>query len=180
MTAIILDSEIERPGREHRDRLKVSDFSKVDKEIAHALLNSSGRITTMQLHMTTGLPVGTLAKRRKKLEEKYINVHYDLNLNVLGHLRMNLIVAAGGNENIGVIAEHLLDMPFVSNVSRIFGTSKHNLLVEVVTKAGDFAKIANIVDMIRRIENIQEVQWFIDVERVGKNADAIMNIIDAQ
>lgn len=180
MTAIILDSAIERPRLERRDRLKISDFSKVDKEIAHALLNSSGRITTSQLHMTTGLPIGTLAKRRKKLEEKYINVHYELNLKVVGHLRMNLIVVAGGNGNIGVISERLLDLPFVSSVSRIFGTSKHNLLVEVVTKAGDFAKIANIVDMIRRIDNIQEVQWFIDVEKVGKNTDAIMSIIDTQ
>jgi DNA-binding Lrp family transcriptional regulator len=180
VTAIVLDNAIERPRREHRDRLKISDFSKVDKEIAHALLNSSGRITTMQLHMTTGLPVGTLAKRRKKLEEKYINVHYDLNLNVVGYVRMDLIVAAGGNGNIGVVAERLLDLPFVSSVSRIFGTSKHNLLVEVVTEAGDFARIANIIDMIRRIENIQEVQWFIDVEEMGKNGDAIMSIIDAQ
>lgn len=179
MTATILDSEMVRPKLDRRHRLRRSGFSKVDKVIAHALLNSSGRVTAMQLHMATGLPIATLQRRRKRLESQFMKVGYDLKLNAIGHLRMDLIVASGGNGNMGMLAERLLNLPFVSRVSRIFGTSKHNLLVEVLVEAGDFGKIAKIVDTIRSIENIHEVQWFIDVEEMGENEEAIMSIIDA-
>ena len=179
MTATILDSEMVRPRLDRPHKLTRTGLSKVDKAIAHALLNSAGRVTAMQLHMTTGLPIATLQRRRKRLESQFMKVGYDLKLSAIGHLRMDLIVAAGGNGNMGVLAEHLLNLPFVSRVSRIFGTSKHNLLVEVLVEAGDFGKIAKIVDTIRSIESIQEVQWFIDVEEMGQNSDAMMSIIDA-
>lgn len=179
MTATILDSEMVRPRLDRSHSLRRSGFSEVDKAIAHALLNSSGRITAMQLHMTTGLPIATLHRRRRRLESQFIKVGYDLKLQAIGHLRMDLIVASGGDGNMGILAEHLLDLPFVSRVSRIFGTIKHNLLVEVLIEAGDFGRIAKIVDTIRSIENIQEVQWFIDVEEMGQNAEAITRIIDA-
>lgn len=179
MTATILDSEMVRPSLDRRHRLRRSGFSKVDKEIAHALLNSSGRVTAMQLHLATGLPIATLQRRRKKLENQFMRIGYELKLQAIGHLRMDMIVASGGNGNIGILAKHLLNLPFVSRVSRIFGTSKHNLLVEVLIEAGDFGRIAKIVDTIRSMENIQEVQWFVDVEEMGQNAEAMTSIIDA-
>jgi hypothetical protein len=130
--------------------------------------------------MATGLPIATLQRRRKRLESQFMKVGYELKLSALGHQKMELTVATGGNGNVGVIAENLLGLPFVRRVSRIFGTTKHNLLVEVVVEAGDFSKISRMVETIRCIEDIQEVQWFVDVEEMGENMEAITSIINAQ
>lgn len=58
-------------------------------------------------------------------------------------------------------------------MSRVFGGTKHVLLVEAVTRAADIAGIASILDAIRRVEDITDVLWFTDVEEVAKNPNTI-------
>jgi hypothetical protein len=74
----------------------------------------------------------------------------------------------------------VINMPFVSKVSRVFGGTKHVLLVEAITRASDIAGIAHILDAIRRIEDITDVLWFTDVEEVAKNPDTVARHIELE
>jgi DNA-binding Lrp family transcriptional regulator len=177
--ATILHNSIVEPREKQRDSRR-GRFSKVDRKIIQTLLVSSGRVTSAELQKMTGLPQTTMQRRRKKLEAQFIKLSYDLDLNMMGLQKVNLIVAVHGNVNPNTAADYLLGLPFVSRVSRIFGGTNHDLLVEAVVEQNGISSISDMIDMIRRTENVRDVQWFMNIQEIGKNADAMMRIIDPE
>jgi hypothetical protein len=157
-----------RPSDKRRLQL-----STADKIIIKAVLNSPSKINAMELQALTSLPTATLQRRRKRIEAQYITTTRDVNLKAVGLMRVHLLIAVGGTSNIANIAGYVINMPFVSKVSRVFGGTKHVLLVEAITRTADIAGIANILEAIRRVEDILDVLWFTDVEDVAKNPDAL-------
>ena len=170
--------EIERVHESNvRTRLQLS---LADKAILKAMLNATGRITTTKLQEITSLPVTTVLRKRKRIENRFISTAYDINLKAVGLMRVHLLITIGGNSTISKTANNVIDMPFVSKVSKVFGGTKHVLLVEAITNTLDIAGIVNIVDSIRRVDDITDVLWFTDVEEVGKNPDAISRHISLE
>lgn len=88
-------------------------------------------------------------------------------------MKVHLLVSIGGSGNLATIAGYVINMPFVSKVSRVFGGTKHVLLVDIIARSTDIAGIASILDAIRRVEDITDVLWFTDVEEVAKNPDTV-------
>jgi len=158
--------------REWNDKTRLQ-LSPTDKIILKAMLNAPGKITTSRLQEITSLPVTTLLRRRKRIEARFITTAYDVNLKEVGLMRVHLLITIGGSSSIAKTASYVINMPFVSKVSRVFGGSKHVLLVEAVTSTLDIAGIVSILDAIRRVENVADVLWFTDVEELAKNPDAV-------
>ena len=152
-------------------------LSTADKIIIKAVLNSPSKINAMELQALTSLPAATLHRRRKRLEAQYITTTRDVNLKAVGLMTVHLLIAVGGSSNIANIAEYVINMPFVSKVSRVFGGTKHVLLVEAITRTADITGIANMLEAIRRVEDILDVLWFTDVEVVAKNPDTLARYI---
>ena len=148
-------------------------LSSVDRIIIKAVLNSPSRINAMELQALTSLPTSTLQRRRKRIEARYITTTRDVNLKAVGLTRVHLLITVGGSSNIANIEDYVINMPFVSKVSRVFGGSKHVLLVEAITRAADISGIARILDAIRIVEDITDVLWFTDLEEVAKNPDTV-------
>jgi hypothetical protein len=159
-------------GSEPSDKRRLQ-LSSADKIIINAVLNSPSKINAIQLQALTNLPTATLQRRRKRIEAEYITTTRDVNLKALDLMRVHLLIAVGGSSNIANTADYLINMPFVSKVSRVFGGSKHVLLVEAITRAADIAGVASILDTIRRVEDISDVLWFTDVEDVAKNPETL-------
>jgi len=149
------------------------ELSSADRIIIKAVLNSPSRISAIDLQALTSLPTATLQRRRKRIEARYITTTRDVNLKAVGLLKVHMLITIGGSSNIANIADYVINMPFVSKVSRVFGGTKHVLLVEAITRAADIAGIAHILDAIRRVEDITDVLWFTDVEEVAKNPDTV-------
>ncbi len=148
-------------------------LSAADRIIINAVLNSTSKINATELQALTSLPTATLQRRRKRIEAEYITTTRDVNLKAVGLMRVHLLVAVGGGSNIANTVDYLINMPFVSKVSRVFGGSKHVLLVEAITRAADIAGVASILDTIRRVEDISDVLWYTDVEVVAKNPETL-------
>jgi hypothetical protein len=94
-------------------------------------------------------------------------------LKEVGLTRVHLLITIGGSSSIAKTAKYVINMPFVSKVSRVFGGTKHVLLVEAITSTMDIAGIVSILDAIRRVEDVADVLRFTDVEEVAKNPDAV-------
>ena len=148
-------------------------LSSTDRIIIKAVLNSPSRISTSDLQALTSLPPATLQRRRKRIEARYITTTHDVNLKAVDLMKVHLLVSIGGSGNLATIAGYVINMPFVSKVSRVFGGTKHVLLVEAIARSTDIAGIASILDAIRRVEDITDVLWFTDVEEVAKNPDTV-------
>jgi hypothetical protein len=163
--------EIEHlPESNDKRRLQLSS---ADKIILRAMLNSPGKINASELQALTSLPVTTLQRRRKRIEARFITSAYDVNLKAVGLMRVHLLITISGSSSIAKTAGYVINMPFVSKVSRVFGGTKHVLLVEAITSTIDIAGIVSILDAIRRVEDVTDVLWFTNVEEVAKNPDAI-------
>ena len=148
-------------------------LSAADRIIIKAVLNSPSRISAIELQALTNLPQATLQRRRKRIEAHYITTTRDVNLKSVGLMKVHLLISIGGSSNIAKTASYVINMPFVSKVSRVFGGTKHVLLVEAITRTTDIAGIASILDAIRRVEDITDVLWFTDVEEVAKNPNTV-------
>ncbi len=167
-----------RPQNEIKYANEMSDkrrlqLSSADRIIIKAVLNSPRRISAIELQGITNLPPATLQRRRKRIEARYITTTRDVNMKAVGLLKVHMLITVGGSSNIAKIADYVINMPFVSKVSRVFGGSKHVLLVEAISKAADITGIASILDAIRRVEDITDVLWFTDVEEVARNPDTV-------
>lgn len=148
-------------------------LSSADRIILKAMLISPGRINSTELQALTSLPVTTLQRRRKRIEARFITSAYDVNLKAVGLMRVHLLITIGGSSTIAKTVGYVINMPFVSKVSRVFGSTKHVLLVEAITSTIDIAGIVGILDAIRRVEDVTDVLWFTHVEEVARNPDAI-------
>jgi len=167
-----------RPRNEIEDVPESNDkrrlqLSPADKIILRAMLNSPGRVNASELQALTSLPVTTLQRRRKRIEARFITSAYDVNLKALGLMRVHLLITIGGSSSIAKTAGYVINMPFVSKVSKVFGGTKHVLLVEAITRTINIAGIVSILDAIRRVEDVTDVLWFTNVEEVAKNPDAV-------
>lgn len=180
-----MDAVLVRPENEIKYVSELSakrrlQLSAADRIIIKAVLNSPRRISAIELQDITNLPPSTLQRRRKRIEARYITTTRDVNLKAVGLLKVHMLITIGGSSNIAKTADYVINMPFVSKVSRVFGGTKHVLLVEAITRASDIAGIAHILDAIRRIEDITDVLWFTDVEEVAKNPDTVARHIELE
>jgi len=153
-------------------------LTEIDKRIIHKLLNYKNKPSAVQLSRELDIPIATLMRRKNKLEQAYLTITYGPKLKNFGYAKLSLLVKISPGFTAINIAYGLLGLPFISKVTRVFGGTKDSLLAEaVVSKMGDFHEVAKLMDSIKSIEGIEDVTWFIDIDEIGKNEEAIHNLI---
>lgn len=152
-------------------------LSEVDKIIIQKLITSKKRSSAIQLSRETDVPVTTMMRRMRKLEQRYLTVSYDLNLEAFGLAKLYLLVRIAPGAQACAVADNILCTPFVNKVSRVFGATKDNLLVEAIVRSGDFVDSSRLIEIIKNIHQIEDVTWFTDIEQIGKNHEALLACI---
>jgi DNA-binding Lrp family transcriptional regulator len=98
-------------------------FSSVDKQILKVLLDrgdGDGEISSHHLEARLGMPRSTIQRRRRHLEQRYLEHTYSLNLANLGFRRVDLLIYTGGGAT-QAIAHELLRRDEVVYVGRSIG-----------------------------------------------------------
>lgn len=152
-------------------------LSEVDKIIIQKLITSKKRSSAIQLSRETDVPVTTMMRRMRKLEQRYLTVSYDLNLEAFGLAKLYLLVRIAPGAQACAVADNILCTPFVNKVSRVFGATKDNLLVEAIVRSGDFVDSSRLIEIIKNIHQIEDVTWFTDIEQIGRNNEALLACI---
>jgi len=78
------------------DRVLGTKLSFVDKQILKILLSPGGDVSSHSLEQTLRIPRSTIQRRRRHLENMYLEHPYSLNLAHLGYRRVDLLIFTGG------------------------------------------------------------------------------------
>ena len=84
------------------------------------LLDSEGSIPTHEMSLKLNVPLSTVQRRRKRLEEEYLIKHYSLRPMKFGYRRIDLLIYTEGGETMNV-GKELLKHEEVTYAARTIG-----------------------------------------------------------
>jgi DNA-binding Lrp family transcriptional regulator len=146
-----------RPGRPRRNENDLPVLTKTDKIILNHLLSSQGRVSSLKLSRELDIPLSTIQRRRKRLQDSLIVTRYLLKTERLGWRNATLLIstASGKTETIG---RQILDMSdLVSSVTRALGGNNIDLRAEVAFKTN--TDLTTLIDRIKSIEGVSGLIW---------------------
>ena len=158
-----------------QNQIRSAKISKVDKEILKVLLEPGSSVSTQELAGKLGVPLSTVQRRRKHLENKYLEVSYSLNLKDLGFRRIDFFLYTAGGSTTS-IARELLKNKDVVAVGRSVGEHTIDLRAEAIIK--DSGKLLDLLEMMKGLPNVRDVIWSEIVEVVGKKRSIPSEVID--
>ena len=144
-----------------------SELSELDKKMLKLLLDSEGGISTHELSQQLDIPVSTVQRRRKRLEDTFLVKHYSLDPMKFGYRRIDLLIYTEGGTTID-IARELLKREEVTSVFRTVGEHTIELLVEVFVKENSV--LLDLIEQVKAMKGVKDLVWIEIVETIGKNS----------
>jgi len=141
-----------------------SFLSQIDRKMLRLLLDSEGRIPTHELSLQLGIPLSTVQRRRKKLEETYLIKTYSLDPIKLGFRRIDLLIYTEGGETMN-IGNELLKREEVTSAFRTIGEHTIDLRVEVFVK--DNGILLDLIEEVKAMKGVRDVVWTEVVATIG-------------
>ena len=144
-----------------------SELSVIDRKTLRLLLDSEGRIPTLELSTQLGIPLSTVQRRRKRLESEYVIKHYSLDPMKFGYRKIDLLIytEGGGTKDIG---KELLKREEVTYAARTIGEHTIDLRVEVFVK--DNGVLLNLLEDVKAMKGVRDVIWTEVVETIGRKS----------
>jgi DNA-binding Lrp family transcriptional regulator len=158
-----------------RDAVARTGLSKVDKQILKILLEPGSEVSSRILEQKLGLPRSTIQRRRKHLEQAYLEHPYHLNLAKLGFRRIDLLIYTGGGAT-EAIAHDLLKREEVVSVGSSIGEHTIDLRAEVIIK--DNSELLGLLEAVKAMKNVNDVVWSEIVHVIGQKRSIPSSIID--
>lgn len=141
-------------------------LSDVDRKMLRLLLDSEGSIPTHEISKKLGIPLSTVQRRKKKLEEEYLIKFYSLDPMKFGFRRIDLLIYTKGGETMDVGRE-LLKRQEVTYAARTIGEHTIDLRIEVFVK--DNRVLLNLLEEVKGMKGVRDVVWTEVVETIGRN-----------
>jgi DNA-binding Lrp family transcriptional regulator len=142
----------------------MQDLSDQDRKMLRLLLQSDGKIHSLELSRQLGIPVSTVQRRRKRLEESYRIKAYSLDPTRFGWRRIDFMIATEGGATISV-GKELLKRPTVTYVARSIGEHTIDLRVEAFVQ--DNNELLNVLEDVKGMPGVKDVVWSEIVEVIG-------------
>lgn len=118
-------------------------MSRLDKEILKILLNPDGRLSSEVLSKRTGSPISTIQRRRKQLEEEYLELSYTLIIEKFGWRSVDLLISTTSGKT-DTIANQLLEREEVVYVGKSIGEHTIDLRAEIIVR--DNAELLDVLE----------------------------------
>ena len=144
-----------------------SQLSETDRKMLSLLLNSEGKIPTHELSQQLGIPLSTVQRRRKRIEETYLIKTYSLDPMKFGFRRIDLLIYTQGGETMK-IGKELLKREEVTFAARTIGEHTIDLRVEVFVK--DNGVLLDILEEVKAMKGVRDVVWTEVIETIGRKS----------
>jgi DNA-binding Lrp family transcriptional regulator len=155
---------------------KETNVSDLDRKLLKILLLPNGDLkSSKSLSLKLGLPITTVRRRRKRLESKFLKLHYVMDIEKFGWKRVDFFISIR-NGMVNAVANKLLDSDEVTYVGKSIGEHTIDLRVETIVR--DNASILDILEKIKAMDGVQDVVWSEIVSVVGKKISIPSSIID--
>jgi DNA-binding Lrp family transcriptional regulator len=142
-----------------------SQLSEMDRKMLRLLLDSEGSIPTHEISVKLDVPLSTVQRRRKRLEEEYLIKHYSLDPMKFGFRRIDLLIYTEGGGTID-IGKELLKREEVTFVARTIGEHTIDLRVEVFVK--DNSVLLDLLETVKAMKGVRDVIWTEVIETIGR------------
>jgi len=150
-------------------------LSAVDKKLLKILLQPDGKNSSVELEKKLGVPRSTIQRRRRYLEQQYLEFRYVLNLSKLGFRRVDLLIYTGGGET-GSVARELMKRDEVVYVGSSVGEHTIDLRAEIIIK--DNAELLDVLERVKAMSGVRDVVWSEIVQVLGRKLSIPAAIID--
>jgi DNA-binding Lrp family transcriptional regulator len=155
---------------------KGTGVSNIDRRLLKILLMPNGDLkSSKSLSAKLGIPITTVRRRRKRLESKFLKVHYVLDIEKFGWKRVDFFISIR-NGMVNAVANKLIDSDEVTYVGKSIGEHTIDLRVETILK--DNASILDILEKIKAMDGVNDVVWSEIVSVVSKKISIPSSIID--
>jgi len=155
---------------------KETNVSDLDRKLLKILLLPNGDLkSSKSLSSKLGIPITTVRRRRKRLESKFLKLHYVMDIEKFGWKRVDFFISIR-NGMVNAVANKLLDSDEVTYVGKSIGEHTIDLRVETIVR--DNASILDILEKIKAMDGVQDVVWSEIVSVVGKKISIPSSIID--
>jgi DNA-binding Lrp family transcriptional regulator len=144
-----------------------SQLSEADRKMLRLLLDSEGRIPTHELSQQLGIPLSTVQRRRKRLEESYLIKTYSLDPLKFGFRRIDLLIYTEGGQTMNV-GKELLKREEVTYAARTIGEHTIDLRVEVFVKNNGV--LLDLLEQVKAMKGVRDVVWTEVIETIGRKS----------
>jgi DNA-binding Lrp family transcriptional regulator len=150
-------------------------LSSTDKIILRALLESKGNPSSIQLSRDLDIPLSTVQRRRKRLEEECVSESYSLQYEKFGRKHVTLIISVGTGDS-AKIANEILELEKVTLVSRTMGDNA-DLKAEAVVETNE--ELAHICQTIKAMPGVQKLSWFETLELLAEKRELDITLVES-
>lgn len=151
-------------------------LSHIDRKILKILLTPNGHLkSTKSISTKLGLPITTVRRRRKRLEDKFLKVQYVLDIEKFGWRRIDFFISIR-NGMVNAVANKLMDFDHVTYVGKSIGEHTIDLRVETIVK--DNAILLDLLEEIKGMDGVKDIVWSEIVSVVGSKISIPVSIID--
>lgn len=151
-------------------------ISQIDRKILKILLSPpNGPRSTKSIATKLGIPVTTVRRRRKRLENKFLKLQYILDVEKFGWRRVDFFIAIEKG-NVDSVGRDLIGLDDVTYVGKSIGEHTIDLRVETIVK--DNSVLLNLLEKIKGMEGVKDVVWSEIVNVVGRKMSIPSSIID--
>ena len=151
-------------------------LSQIDRKILKILLSPNGQSkSTKGISTKLGIPVTTVRRRRKRLENMFLKIHYVLDIEKFGWRRVDFFISIR-NGMVNSVAKKLVELDDVTYVGKSIGEHTIDLRVETIVK--DNSVLLDLLEVIKGMEGVRDVVWSEIVTVVGRKISIPTSIID--
>ena len=142
-----------------------SELSDVDRKMLRLLLDSQGNVSSHDVSSQLEIPLSTVQRRRKKLEDAYLIKTYSLDPMKFGYRKIDLLIYTEGGETMN-IGKKLLEREEVTYAARTIGEHTIDLRVEVFVK--DNSILLDLLEEVKAMKGVRDVVWTEVIETIGR------------
>ena len=151
-------------------------ISDLDRKLLKILLSPNGDLkSSKSLSDKLGIPVTTVRRRRKRLEDLFLKMHYVLDIEKFGWKRVDFFISIR-NGLVNTVANKMMDLDEVTYIGKSIGEHTIDLRVETILK--DNASILDFLEKIKAMQGVKDVVWSEIVSVVGRKISIPSSIID--
>ena len=149
---------------------KESTISNLDRKLLKILLSPNDDLkSSKSLSAKLGIPMTTVRRRRKRLESKFLKLHYVLDIEKFGWKRVDFFISIRDGM-VNAVANKMLNLDEVTYIGKSIGEHTIDLRVETILK--DNASILDFLEKIKAMQGVKDVVWSEIVSVVGKNINS--------
>jgi len=152
-------------------------LSASDKKILKSLLSSGGRVSSLKLSRDLDIPLSTVQRRRRRLEESFLEASYELKVEKFGWRKATLFLSTEKGLTSSVASDLLAWKGSILSVYRIMGSNEIDLEIQYVFRQN--TELLNMIEKIRTVNGVKNVSWNEAIEVIGTNPNEFESIVDS-